>query len=411
MPGKRKAEQVFDLVTKWSIIKQKLDRETDDSSLHKLLIAEAPRCKLKKKHTGGRLIGCKPKRKERADRENSKKAKEFDADELKHTVAFETLIQACPNEKQSLHIEISRPAGLINMDLACFANTGIQALDCVEELREQLLIEAQSPANGLISLREHRSMVKTGQPSLALRLGQAFQDMNAAAQSGISASLYNGFLKTFGTLHPGYNGSIQQEVFDFIEKTLQQLADEESGVCGPDSTTLVTRLFGGQMSTRVPEDKETIPLEDCLKAFFAPESPEDFTCPGCNKKDTTVKEIVNSWSTYLILNCSRAGIDGKIQTKIRIPSHIALDKYMADYKPPTIIGEEIASDCFPSLKHEIMAFAQHRGVRIDKGRYDIVRRKGNEWFHCDDGAISLVDKDEAFAARRCTVVILKRSSS
>ncbi|KAL8714514.1 MAG: hypothetical protein Q9220_001462 [cf. Caloplaca sp. 1 TL-2023] len=443
MPEKRKAEEILEPTREVSTHKQPPNQAVSESSLH-LVTGEIVADNMKQRLLSGDWFRCSLCRNIREDlgvnKERDDKPKESNARKPKDADAIRALIHALSCRKQIRASRILRPAGLINKRFACFANTGVQALHCIDELRIQLSMKVQVVVNELKSNIEHQRTSTTKGRSLTTCLGRAFLSMNAAAQSGKSASLYDGFLETFGTLHREYDGKKQQETFDFIDKTLQRLMKEEIEVSGEGSIPLVTRLFGGQTMNRlkcsacgrlnapqptstlslqlkIPKRRRIVPLEDCLKRYFEPELLEDYPCPDCERANTTsMQEVIDGWSPYLVLNCDRAGYDDmgpnkKTMTPIRIPSDIILDKHMAGYREPTTTGENASSGCSPSLKYEVVAFVHHEGKRNDDGHYVIVRKMGSQWFLCDDKVVKLVDRDKAFAATVCTVIILKRSSS
>lgn len=154
-------------------------------------------------------------------------------------------------------------------------------------------------------------------------------------------------------------------------------------------------------------------LPGCLEQYFAAEMPNGFACEKCGKKDLTSKqELVKEWGNYLVLNCDRAWKMGqKIGTKIPIPTHVSLEKHMADYEPlaaDASDSEKKEREFFPPHNFEVIAFAEHQGTRTNAGHYFVTRKVGNKWYRCNDKDVSQKDEHKDFKATKTTLILLKR---
>ncbi|KAL9002388.1 MAG: hypothetical protein Q9188_004676 [Gyalolechia gomerana] len=269
------------------------------------------------------------------------------------------------------------PPGLENLGNCCFANSMLQALYSIKEFRDHFISKVRHCTNA------------TGDQSLGHGLGRLFQRMQAAVRDGAKESVHD-FLQAFGSRHHEYDGSKQQEAYDFLEKLFTELKAEEANSDGPAApdVSLVKELFAGQTATRlecgscgkkrdtahvdacwsirldVPNRGRKTTLSDCLRRSLDAETPEGYTCESCGEKDVTSKtERIKNWGTYLLLNCDRAGPKGKIGTKIQIPEYVGLDEHMLDCRPSTSdVGQTVAK-LFPAFRYEVVAFAEHSGAR------------------------------------------------
>ncbi|KAL8733515.1 MAG: hypothetical protein Q9181_003563 [Wetmoreana brouardii] len=332
-----------------------------------------------------------------------------------------------PKHGKASSAETKLPAGLKNGGLRCFANVVVQALDGVPELRDHVISKFREADKSHTSLR--------------VCLGRSFSQLETAAKEGKTESLHD-FLQAFGTYYPAYNGSEQQEVYDFLEKLLQQLGVEEvdCGEVGAQEIPFTKKLFAGKTVTRLecracgnkhdgpevnayslqlrvpaPIRGQEATLPTCLEQYFREETPTGYTCEKCGEKDTTSKrDVVKEWGQYLVLNCDRAWQGEKVGTKLALPKHVALEKHMADYKPLAADATESQKTlrrAFPPHNFEVIAFAEHQGTRCNAGHYTATRKVGSAFYLCDDEKVSRRDKDKDFKATTATVVLLRRKDS
>ncbi|KAL8940866.1 MAG: hypothetical protein Q9216_002586 [Gyalolechia sp. 2 TL-2023] len=268
------------------------------------------------------------------------------------------------------------PPGLENLGNSCFANSMLQALYSIKEFR-----------NHFVSKICHCTGI-THDQSLGLGLGRLFQRMQAAVRDGAKASLRD-FLRAFGSRYHEYDGSKQQEAYEFLDKLFRELEAEEAnsdGPAAPDSS-LAKELFTGQTATRlecgacgrvretantdtcwsirldVPDGSRNATIADCFKRSLDAEIPEGFACESCGEKNVTSKtEVIKNWGMYLLLNCDRANRRGKIGTKIPIPRYVALDEHMQDCWPSTTEQGKRMAKIFPDFRYEVVAFVEHCGA-------------------------------------------------
>ncbi|KAL8778248.1 MAG: hypothetical protein Q9213_007500 [Squamulea squamosa] len=266
-----------------------------------------------------------------------------------------------------------RPARMINDtengSLICFANSVIQAIDSIPELRNRLMAKAifnddavfpafptrtgsdkayreagrrwHEKVNQMLKEQNRTSVkrcyifpydkVNANRHSFGQCLGQTLRHMRAAAQKGETVCI-RGLMKMFSVRHPGYDGvSSQQVAFDFLDKVFELL--EMEGVASDDSskqgTALVKDLFGGQKFTQlectcghkretalisayslqldIPDKCRATTIPSCLNRAFAIEKIEDFKCDSCNETVTvSKKDYIKSWGKYLVLQLNRA---------------------------------------------------------------------------------------------------------
>lgn len=133
-----------------------------------------------------------------------------------------------------------KPPGLRNLGNACFASSILQGLYQVKEFREHFLS------------RSRHCRDRPGDKSISHSLGQLFQKMSTAVRE-VAGDSVHGFLKTFGERHRQYDGSKQQDAYDFLEKMFTELNAEEASSNGPvvPKVPLVRELFAGRMATKV----------------------------------------------------------------------------------------------------------------------------------------------------------------
>ncbi|KAL8773677.1 MAG: hypothetical protein Q9209_001443 [Squamulea sp. 1 TL-2023] len=266
-----------------------------------------------------------------------------------------------------------RPARMINDtengSLICFANSVIQAIDSIPELRNRLMAKAiinddaafpafptengsdktyreakrrwHEKVNQMLK-EQDRTSVKRGYTfpldkmdanrySFGQCLGQTLRHMRAAAQKGRTVCI-RGLMKMFSARHPGYDGvSSQQEAFDFLDKVVELLEaeDDASDDSSKQGIALVKDLFGGQKFTQlectcghkrdtalicayslqldIPDKCRATTIPSCLNRAFATEKIEGFKCDSCNETVTVCKkDYIKSWGKYLVLQLNRA---------------------------------------------------------------------------------------------------------
>ncbi|KAL8685761.1 MAG: hypothetical protein Q9218_007557 [Villophora microphyllina] len=344
------------------------------------------------------------------------------------------------------------PAGLDNDENRCYGNVVMHVLDSVLELRDHLVsrsqeaqtaCEEQSPvaerdgeAVELDKRKKAQEAFQERTESLRVYVGRHLEKMATAAKEGKTTTiqpLLQAFAKRDKS-NADYDGSKQQETYDFLERLLQQLGEEERESGGDkQKIPFVTDLFAGKTVTqmeckacgnkreasavdacslqlKVPKGKP-VGLESCLEQAFTEEKPEGYACEACGKKDTTSKkDVVKEWGLYLVLNCDRASPKLKIGTKISIPAHVDLAKHMADYKPlaadATVLQKANEKLTSPH-RFEVIAFAEHKGTRTNAGHYTAHRKVGSEWFFCDDEKVSR-STPANLKETKATLVLLRR---
>ncbi|KAL8716950.1 MAG: hypothetical protein Q9225_005760 [Loekoesia sp. 1 TL-2023] len=313
---------------------------------------------------------------------------------------------------------------LENNGNCCFANSMLQALHSIPEIRDHFTSKVRNHANAALD------------QSLGLSLGRLFRKMQTVVRDGGKESARD-FLQAFGSRHREYDGSKQQDAYEFLEKLFRELEAEETGSGGlaSNDVSLLKELFAGQTVTRlecsscgkkrdtasvdacwsirlnVPQEGRETTISDCLRRAVDAETPEGYACESCGKKDVTSKrERLKSWGKYLLLNCDRAVRRGvKVGTKIPIPRYVNLDEHMLDYQPSTSdVGRKMAN-LFPEFQYEVVAFAEHNGATRNGGHYTAtIRKSDKEWFRCDDEKVSRVEREKDLQATTATVIILKR---
>ncbi|KAL8726793.1 MAG: hypothetical protein Q9166_006475 [cf. Caloplaca sp. 2 TL-2023] len=226
--------------------------------------------------------------------EQVKRPDTLETEELEETKVAED--EATPDERVTVEEIIPsdtgrRPASFINKGTICFANSVIQTLDSVPEVRNALMAQVKATTDAAFDSfpvaqdfetndkkaekewhgkveqmlkEEHKTSVKrscliyriavdANSNSFGHYLGHTFRHMQAAAQKGETVCLY-GLMKCFSSRYPGYEGwTIQQEAFDFLDKVIERL--EEERACSTEENKIVTpsmkNMFGGQKFTRV----------------------------------------------------------------------------------------------------------------------------------------------------------------
>ncbi|KAL8888158.1 MAG: hypothetical protein Q9215_004374 [Flavoplaca cf. flavocitrina] len=308
-----------------------------------------------------------------------------------------------------------RPARMANAisdgDLMCFANSVIQAIDVIPELRDRLIAKGSTnngpafPAfptrTGSVKtdreaerlwLEEIDQILREQDRTFGQCLGQTLRHMHAAAQKGNKVCV-RGLMKMFSRRHPDYDGvSSQQEAFDFLDKVFQLLEEEDAAkvAASKQASYVVKDLFGGQKYTQLDcacGDKRdaahdsayslqlnmdskcrTTTVPSCLNRAFASVEVEDFPCESCKKKQTiSKKDCIKTWGNYLILHLNRAetpdpkGRAKFIKTKIEIPTELSLDDVMLDGQSPVIKPEEGKMTPPATVHYEPIAFIERRG--------------------------------------------------
>ncbi|KAL8870759.1 MAG: hypothetical protein Q9174_003270 [Haloplaca sp. 1 TL-2023] len=316
------------------------------------------------------------------------------------------------------------PARMENNENCCFANVVFQILDSVPELRQAMITKYQEGK-------------KAKQPeSLSAHLGRLFADMEEAAAEGRNASAKS-FLQAFGKRNEMFDGRSQQDVYECMEKLLQQLDEgqwnsehlspihlsispreyaltqsstsennpaESASSSGPG---FAKGLFSGKQVSR-RDGAETNPCSlplgvpaghkgrkatilDCIQDSFKADSLEDLACHKCGSKDHMEKqEVVQDWGKYLLLLFDRVRQNGrKIGTKLPIPNRVKLGKH----------------------QFEVLAFAEHKGYISTGGHYYVSRKVGDRWFLCNDEEmreIAQADQEKYLAATWATHVLLRK---
>ncbi|KAI4218871.1 MAG: hypothetical protein L6R36_008703, partial [Xanthoria steineri] len=315
-------------------------------------------------------------------------------------------------EKQSNPDEARQPARMANADLMCFANSVIQVIDSIPELRNRLIAKATLNDDAAFPAFPTRTGSKKADEKAEAQwhakiarilreenrtfgqcLGQTLRHMRAAAQMGDTVCT-RGLMKMFSDLSDGYDGvSAQQEAFDFLDKVFKRLEEEDRAsddVIKQDQPP-VKDLFKGQKFTQVEctcghrhatdlESAYSLQLKianksrsttilSCLNRAFATARPEGFLCEFCKQKQTaSTKEYIRSWGDYLILHLDRAELPNEksnikyINTKIDVSPQLTLDEFIHDGSLPVSIEKEAGRrQSSPTVKYEPIAFIERDG--------------------------------------------------
>ncbi|KAI4111533.1 MAG: hypothetical protein LQ339_000404 [Xanthoria mediterranea] len=315
-------------------------------------------------------------------------------------------------EKQSNPDEARRPARMANADLMCFANSVIQVIDSIPELRDRLIAKAtlnDDPAFPAFPTRTGSKkadekaeaqwhakiarILREQNRTFGQCLGQTLRHMQAAAQMGDTVCT-RGLMNMFSALSDEYDGvSAQQEAFDFLDKVFQRWEQEDSAsddvnkqdqppvrdlfkgqkftqiecTCGHSKATDFESAYSLQLKIANKSRSTTIP--SCLNRAFATVRPEGYLCEFCKQKQTASnKEYIRSWGDYLILHLDRAELPdekGKIKyinTKIDVPPQLNLDDFIHD-GPLPVSTEEVEGrrQSSPTVKYEPVAFIERDG--------------------------------------------------
>ncbi|KAL8905685.1 MAG: hypothetical protein Q9171_006580 [Xanthocarpia ochracea] len=357
--------------------------------------------------------------------------------------------QVCPDTAK-------RPAPLANAinegALMCFANSVVQAIDSIPELRNRLIAmatneDAAFPAfpvrsgskrddkaaktqwhaeiDQMLQLQDRTSVnqrntvqygkVDANSYSFGQCLGQTLRHMRVAAQKGDTVCA-RGLMKMFSSHHPGYDGvSSQQEAFDFLDKVFDLLGTEDVAPSdeSEQDTPLVNDLVRGQKFTQldIPDKCRETTIPSCLNRALATEKIEGYICESCRGTGTTSKkDYLKGWGNYLVLHLNRAdSSSGKsIGTKIAVPERLNLDDYVLDGQLPGSKDEKVNVGSPSTLNYEPIAFIERSGKGCDEGHYWAYRKLGDEWFYCNDQKILRKDPREILKSTLATMIIMKR---
>lgn len=177
-------------------------------------------------------------KKRKATVETVVKVAETDTDKAVNNTTDDTKTVSAAEKQTSS--EGVKPPGLHNLGNSCFASSMLQGLYQVKEFREHFISRHRQCAD------------KSGDKSISNGLGRLFQKMSTAVRE-VAGDLVREFLRVFGERHHQYDGSRQQEAYDFLEKMITELRAEEANSNGPAApdVPLMKELFAGQMTTMV----------------------------------------------------------------------------------------------------------------------------------------------------------------
>ncbi|KAL8668266.1 MAG: hypothetical protein Q9168_007104 [Polycauliona sp. 1 TL-2023] len=353
--------------------------------------------------------------------------------------------------------EGKEPARMANFtdddDLMCFANSVIQVIDSIPELRNRLIAKRKTnnddppfPAfpkrTGKTKIDRpaarawHKATDQTidgKERTFGQYLGQMLQHMQAVAKRG-GVVCARGLMKMFARRYPGYDGvTAQQEVFDCLDKMIQYLEEEDAELiaAGKPASYGARDLITGQkyaelecncgdirntafdpassLQLNVDSKARRISVPSSLKRAFLPIKIAGFHCESCKKKKTIVKrDYIKSWGQYLVLHLDRAGpLDKKgnvtsIQTTIDIPTQLNLGEVMNDSQAK----EEQKSPA--TANYEPVAFVAHEGETINEGHYWACRKSGSKWYKCNDSKVEDKPRGTILRSTMATLVVLKR---
>ncbi|KAL8916437.1 MAG: hypothetical protein Q9172_006306 [Xanthocarpia lactea] len=379
------------------------------------------------------------------------KAKDVEVNGAEKHRSSRAEVQVCPDTAK-------RPAPLANAidegALMCFANSVIQAIDSIPELRNRLIAmatndDAAFPAfpvrteskrdNKAAKTQWHAEidqMLQLQDRTFGQCLGQTLRQMRVAAQKGDTVCA-RGLMKMFSSRHPGYDGvSSQQEAFDFLDKVFDLLGTENAAPSdeSEQDTPLVNDLIRGRKFTQlectcghkrdtalisaayslqldIPAKCRETTIPSCLNRALATEKVEGYICESCRGTSTTSKkDYLKGWGNYLVLHLNRADpSSGKsIETKIAVPERLNLDDYVHDGQLPGNKEEKVNVGSPPALNYEPIAFIERSGKGCNEGHYWACRKLGNEWFYCNDQKIVQKDPRELLKSTLATMIIMKR---
>ncbi|KAL8686202.1 MAG: hypothetical protein Q9224_005521, partial [Gallowayella concinna] len=315
------------------------------------------------------------------------------------------------SEEQTLPDTGRRPAPMANQDYICYANTILQTIDSIPELRDRLIALAskddgaafpvfpvpkgfkEDDAEAEAAWHENINQILNDQDrTFGQCLGQTLRHMRASGGKRVNVCI-RGLMKMFSGWHDGYDGaSLQQEAFDFLDKVLERLEAEDiaSGDLNEQGISPVRELFGGQKFTRLEcnecGDKRdntvidtyslqlqfpsgnracrrtTIP--SCLEKSLGKVEVHGVPCEPCGETSATykMKDYIKSWGKYLILHLDRArSSDEKLDTQVLVPSSVDLGEYVLNPGLPAEEQEKPEKDSTPQVRYERVAVIEHEG--------------------------------------------------
>ncbi|KAL8758107.1 MAG: hypothetical protein Q9199_001740 [Rusavskia elegans] len=420
---KRKAEDDIGAPIKKSKIEQPVENATSDSTSK--AAGELMARKGHKRGNGGRStnppIAGNGKAGRRCNEERAAKSDTIKTATVKEAEAKGAKQGGSSIAEEQADLDIGkRPPRMANAvgdgDLMCFANTVIQALDSIPELRDWLIAKGSTsdgvafPPFPMRTKREEvdteaeeewrtkiEQMLREQGKTFGQYLGQKLQHMREAAQKGETVCA-RGLMKMFSKRYDGYDGvSGQQEAFDFLDKVFKLL--DEKAVASDDvskqANSLVKNLFGGEKYTQlectcghnhdthitsayslqlnVDSKSRATTISSCLNRAFATEKVEDYRCDTCEKMVTVFKkDRIKSWGKYLVLHLDRAQpakgrIEAKmIKTKIEAQAQLNLDDLILDSQLPASKEGEGSTGSPPTVNYEPIVFIERSGVGCDR---------------------------------------------
>ncbi|XP_071015359.1 ubiquitin carboxyl-terminal hydrolase 50-like [Oncorhynchus clarkii lewisi] len=308
--------------------------------------------------------------------------------------------------------------GLANSGNSCYMNAVLQCLFSTVPLVEHLL-----------SSHKRSQLAKRNSPVAGVfvhLLQEVWQ-----GQGGTSFTSPGEMRALVSSLHPQFNNQSQQDAQELLLLLLNALHDDLknkgerrqarssqrlclgrkslSSAPAPGDSTVVTRLFEGQLSYQmlclrcdghshsnqvftilslpIPLDSYRCSLQDCLSLFFQQSTltcGDQKLCPECGvKRDTAVLTSMAKPPEILVLHLKRFGCHGSEKRKLRTNVLFSLDSL--DLTP--FLSRPSANH----TSYSLYAVVNHTGD-LDMGHYTALCHStlSSSWHHFDDTAVSEV---------------------
>lgn len=188
-----------------------------------------------------------------------------------------------------------------------------------------------------------------------------------------------------------------------VHRTFQGLMRSDL-VCLGCSSLSVTRETFVDVSLEVLPGLESS-LYDCLDRFTSLEDIGLVTCEVCSASRPFSKQLsLDLLPVVLCIHLKRfehSGTGYKIESRVRFPLVLDLDRYVARAAPDDSGSAEPARDAagYPLHQYELFAIVSHTGA-LDTGHYvnyvraaspqGVIWPHSEEWFCCNDGVIQPV---------------------
>jgi ubiquitin carboxyl-terminal hydrolase 22/27/51 len=168
-------------------------------------------------------------------------------------------------------------------------------------------------------------------------------------------------------------------------------------------------------------------LYDCLKRFIHPEELGDdqkIHCMQCGLQQPATKQL--SWHTLPAVLCihlkrfeyvaveGRKGSSTKIDCNIAFPQHLDMAHYLAahvDRANAVSTATRVESKREPAVlsdsTYELFAVVCHSG-RMDSGHYHCYVAQRDEWYKCDDAAITSASLTQVLSSKAYILFYIRK---